>query len=169
MNFTTRPELRGTFGAVTSTHWLASATGGVRAMRTSLLKSRRLRFRQPPGATLPGRLSGVAPDLALDRYEETLALAGCEVAQPDGPGVVHEGLGCRVEAHDLVAGNCRDMSPLGLNAACQTARACVRAPIDLRQMKSDQCAYWPPGLGRDHDLSLLLIRFHVSVGSDNLT
>ncbi len=27
MNFTTRPELRGTFGAVTSTHWLASATG----------------------------------------------------------------------------------------------------------------------------------------------
>lgn len=27
MNFTTRPELRGTFGAVTSTHWLASVTG----------------------------------------------------------------------------------------------------------------------------------------------
>ncbi len=27
MNFTTRPELRGTFGAVTATHWLASATG----------------------------------------------------------------------------------------------------------------------------------------------
>ena len=27
MSFTTRPELRGTFGAVTSTHWLASATG----------------------------------------------------------------------------------------------------------------------------------------------
>ena len=25
--FTTRPELRGTFGAVASTHWLASATG----------------------------------------------------------------------------------------------------------------------------------------------
>ena len=27
MSFTTRPELRGTFGAVTSTHWLASAAG----------------------------------------------------------------------------------------------------------------------------------------------
>jgi len=27
MTFTTRPELRGTFGAVASTHWLASATG----------------------------------------------------------------------------------------------------------------------------------------------
>ena len=25
--FTTRPEIRGTFGAVTSTHWLASASG----------------------------------------------------------------------------------------------------------------------------------------------
>src|SRR3954465_9726053 len=25
--FTTRPELRGTFGAVASTHWLASASG----------------------------------------------------------------------------------------------------------------------------------------------
>src|SRR5262249_39016569 len=27
LNFTTRPELRGTFGAVASTHWLASAVG----------------------------------------------------------------------------------------------------------------------------------------------
>src|SRR5689334_1402107 len=27
MMFTTRPELRGTFGVVTSTHWLASAVG----------------------------------------------------------------------------------------------------------------------------------------------
>ncbi len=27
MTFTTRPELRGTFGAVASTHWLASAAG----------------------------------------------------------------------------------------------------------------------------------------------
>src|SRR5436309_2925282 len=27
MNFTTRPELRGTFGMVASTHWLASAAG----------------------------------------------------------------------------------------------------------------------------------------------
>ncbi len=27
MNFTTRPEILGTFGVVTSTHWLASATG----------------------------------------------------------------------------------------------------------------------------------------------
>ena len=26
-NFTTRPDIRGTFGTVTSTHWLASATG----------------------------------------------------------------------------------------------------------------------------------------------
>ena len=26
-SFTTRPEIRGTFGAVTSTHWLASAVG----------------------------------------------------------------------------------------------------------------------------------------------
>jgi gamma-glutamyltranspeptidase/glutathione hydrolase len=25
--FTTRPEIRGTFGAVSSTHWLASAVG----------------------------------------------------------------------------------------------------------------------------------------------
>ena len=27
MNFTTRPELSGTFGMVASTHWLASAAG----------------------------------------------------------------------------------------------------------------------------------------------
>ena len=27
MTFTTRPELRGTFGMVASTHWLASAAG----------------------------------------------------------------------------------------------------------------------------------------------
>src|SRR6185437_13775006 len=27
LSFTTRPELRGTFGAVASTHWLASSTG----------------------------------------------------------------------------------------------------------------------------------------------
>jgi gamma-glutamyltranspeptidase/glutathione hydrolase len=27
MTFTTRPELRGTFGAVSSTHWLSSAVG----------------------------------------------------------------------------------------------------------------------------------------------
>jgi len=27
MNFTTRPELQGTFGMVASTHWLASAVG----------------------------------------------------------------------------------------------------------------------------------------------
>ena len=27
MTFTTRPELRGTFGMVASTHWLASAVG----------------------------------------------------------------------------------------------------------------------------------------------
>ena len=27
MSFTTRPELRGTFGAVASTHWLATQTG----------------------------------------------------------------------------------------------------------------------------------------------
>ena len=27
MTFTTRPELRGTFGAVASTHWLASTAG----------------------------------------------------------------------------------------------------------------------------------------------
>jgi gamma-glutamyltranspeptidase / glutathione hydrolase len=27
MSFTTRPELRGTFGMVASTHWLASAAG----------------------------------------------------------------------------------------------------------------------------------------------
>ena len=27
MSFTTRPELRGTFGMVASTHWLASASG----------------------------------------------------------------------------------------------------------------------------------------------
>ncbi len=26
-SFTTRPEIRGTFGAVASTHWLASAVG----------------------------------------------------------------------------------------------------------------------------------------------
>ena len=27
MSFTTRPELAGTFGMVTSTHWLATAAG----------------------------------------------------------------------------------------------------------------------------------------------
>ncbi|MFT6684328.1 MAG: gamma-glutamyltranspeptidase/glutathione hydrolase, partial [Loktanella salsilacus] len=27
MTFTTRPEIRGTFGVATSTHWIASAVG----------------------------------------------------------------------------------------------------------------------------------------------
>src|SRR3954467_3074903 len=33
VNFTTRPELRGTFGMVASTHWLASAAGMARPER----------------------------------------------------------------------------------------------------------------------------------------
>jgi gamma-glutamyltranspeptidase/glutathione hydrolase len=42
-DFTTRPEIRGTFGVVTSTHWIASAVGMSILEKAEMPLMRRLR------------------------------------------------------------------------------------------------------------------------------
>ena len=64
--FTTRPELRGTFGAVASTHWLGSAAGmavlerGGNAFDAAVATGFTLQVVEPhlngPGGEVPGRL-----------------------------------------------------------------------------------------------------------------
>src|SRR3954468_12812023 len=66
MSFSTRPELRGTFGMVTSTHWLASAAGmavleqGGNAFDASVAAGFTLQVVEPhlngPGGDLPALL-----------------------------------------------------------------------------------------------------------------
>jgi gamma-glutamyltranspeptidase/glutathione hydrolase len=92
MSFTTRPELRGTFGAVASTHWLASASGmavlerGGNAFDAACATGFVLQVVEPhlngPGGDLPAVFwsaergealvlcaQGVSPELAtIDRY-----------------------------------------------------------------------------------------------------
>ena len=73
LTFTTRPELRGTFGMVASTHWLASAVGmsvlerGGNAFDAAVATGFTLQVVEPhlngPGGDLPGRASG-APSAA---------------------------------------------------------------------------------------------------------
>src|SRR6187200_2991027 len=94
MSFTTRPELRGTFGAVASTHWLASAAGmavlerGGNAFVAAVAAGFTLQVVEPhlngPGGDLPavfwsaGRgeplvlcAQGVSPAAAtIERYRE---------------------------------------------------------------------------------------------------
>ena len=66
MSFTTRPELRGTFGMVASTHWLASAAGmavleqGGNAFDAAVAAGLTLQVVEPhlngPGGDLPALL-----------------------------------------------------------------------------------------------------------------
>ena len=94
MSFTTRPELRGTFGMVTSTHWLASAAGmsvlerGGNAFDAAVATGLTLQVVEPhlngPGGEVPALLfpvdrgepialcgQGCAPGAAtIERYHE---------------------------------------------------------------------------------------------------
>ena len=94
MSFTTRPELRGTFGMVASTHWLASAAGmavlerGGNAFDAAVATGFTLQVVEPhlngPGGEVPALLwpvergepialcgQGVAPAAAtIERYRE---------------------------------------------------------------------------------------------------
>jgi gamma-glutamyltranspeptidase / glutathione hydrolase len=97
MSFTTRPELRGTFGMVASTHWLASATGmavleqGGNAFDAAVATGLTLQVVEPhlngPGGDLPALLwragdepvvlcaQGNAPRAAtIAHYRDTLGL-----------------------------------------------------------------------------------------------
>ncbi|HTO25999.1 MAG TPA: gamma-glutamyltransferase family protein [Gaiellaceae bacterium] len=97
--FTTRPELRGTFGMVASTHWLASAAGmavlerGGNAFDAAVAAGLTLQVVEPhlngPGGDLPAILwpvsrgepvvlcaQGVAPRAAtIERYRDELGLS----------------------------------------------------------------------------------------------
>jgi gamma-glutamyltranspeptidase / glutathione hydrolase len=98
VTFTTRPELRGTFGMVASTHWLASAAGmavleqGGNAFDAAVAAGFTLQVVEPhlngPGGDLPALLwpaggepvvlcaQGPAPRAAtIERYREDLGLA----------------------------------------------------------------------------------------------
>jgi gamma-glutamyltranspeptidase / glutathione hydrolase len=97
MNFTTRPELRGTFGMVASTHWLASAAGmavlerGGNAFDAAVAAGFTLQVVEPhlngPGGDLPAIVwpaggkpqvlcaQGSAPAAAtIERYRDELGL-----------------------------------------------------------------------------------------------
>src|SRR5256714_13378350 len=72
VEFTTRPELRGTFGMVASTHWLASTTGmavlerGGNAFDAAVAAGFALQVVEPPlngpGGDLPGVLFDAGSD-----------------------------------------------------------------------------------------------------------
>jgi len=104
VSFTTRPELRGTFGMVASTHWLASAAGmsvlerGGNAFDAAVAAGFTLQVVEPhlngPGGEVPALLwpvekgepialcgQGVAPAAAtIDRYREL----GCDLVPGTG-------------------------------------------------------------------------------------
>jgi gamma-glutamyltranspeptidase / glutathione hydrolase len=105
VTFTTRPELRGTFGMVASTHWLASAAGmaileqGGNAFDAAVAAGFTLQVVEPhlngPGGDLPALLwrageepvvlcaQGVAPRAAtIDHYRDEL---GLELVPGTGP------------------------------------------------------------------------------------
>jgi gamma-glutamyltranspeptidase/glutathione hydrolase len=105
VGFTTRPELRGTFGMVASTHWLASAAGmavleqGGNAFDAAVAAGFTLQVVEPhlngPGGDLPALLwpaggepvvlcaQGTAPAAAtIDRYRDELVL---ELVPGTGP------------------------------------------------------------------------------------
>jgi len=109
MSFTTRPELRGTFGMVASTHWLASATGmsvlerGGNAFDAAVATGLTLQVVEPhlngPGGEVPALL------FPVDRGEP-IALCGQGVAPGAATIERYHDLG-----HELVPGT-------GVLAAC---------------------------------------------------
>ena len=113
MSFTTRPELRGTFGMVASTHWLASAAGmavlerGGNAFDAAVATGFTLQVVEPhlngPGGEVPALLWPVAKG-------EPIALCGQGVAPAAATIDRYRELG-----HDLVPGT-------GVLAACVPGR-----------------------------------------------
>ena len=109
MTFTTRPELRGTFGAVASTHWLASAAGmavlerGGNAFDAACAAGFVLQVVEPhlngPGGDLP------AVFWSAERGEALVLCA--QGVTPQAATIEH----LRELGHDLVPGT-------GLLAAC---------------------------------------------------
>ena len=109
MSFTTRPELRGTFGMVASTHWLASAAGmsvlerGGNAFDAAVATGFTLQVVEPhlngPGGEVPALLFPVAKG-------EPVALCGQGVAPAAATIERYRELG-----HELVPGT-------GVLAAC---------------------------------------------------
>ena len=109
MSFTTRPELRGTFGMVASTHWLASAAGmavlerGGNAFDAAVATGFTLQVVEPhlngPGGEVPAILFPVAKG-------EPIALCGQGVAPAAATIERYHALG-----HELVPGT-------GVLAAC---------------------------------------------------
>ncbi|MDQ3161677.1 MAG: gamma-glutamyltransferase, partial [Actinomycetota bacterium] len=109
LSFTTRPELRGTFGAVASTHWLASAAGmsvlerGGNAFDAAVATGFTLQVVEPhlngPGGEVPAVFWPV-------ERREPLALCGQGVAPAAATIERYRELG-----HDLVPGT-------GVLAAC---------------------------------------------------
>ena len=109
MSFTTRPELRGTFGMVASTHWLASAAGmavlerGGNAFDAAVATGFTLQVVEPhlngPGGEVPALLWPVS-------HGEPIALCGQGVTPAAATIERYRGLG-----HELVPGT-------GVLAAC---------------------------------------------------
>ena len=109
MSFTTRPELRGTFGMVASTHWLASAAGmsvlerGGNAFDAAVATGFTLQVVEPhlngPGGEVPALLWPTS-------HGEPVALCGQGVAPADATIERY-----RERGHDLVPGT-------GVLAAC---------------------------------------------------
>ena len=88
MSFTTRPELRGTFGMVASTHWLASAAGmavleqGGNAFDAAVATGFTLQIVEPhlngPGGDLPALVwpAGRERPLVLCAHDQEQGLFG---------------------------------------------------------------------------------------------
>ena len=81
-DFTTRPEIRGTFGTVTSTHWIASTVGmgilekGGNAFDAAVATGLTLQIVEP-------HLNGPAGDLpAIFRQAESAVQVLCARARP---------------------------------------------------------------------------------------
>ena len=129
MSFTTRPELRGTFGAVASTHWLASASGmavlerGGNAFDAACAAGFVLQVVEPhlngPGGDLPAVFwsaergeplvlcaQGVAPARGDDRalsLARSRARAGHRPARRVRPGLVRRLAAAARAVRDLAA------------------------------------------------------------------
>ena len=141
MSFTTRPELRGTFGMVASTHWLASAAGmavleqGGNAFDAAVAAGFTLQVVEPhlngPGGDLPALLwpaggepivlcaQGPAPRAAtIERYRDELGLA---LVPGTGPLV-----GRRARARSAAGSRCCATTARCRCATCSASRSATR-------------------------------------------